>query len=366
MANRNYVYSPKRTIHSLIHEVVSFLHAKYTKHLLRRDSYFFSFKPLIGADLCNQEIVKEADVVYLHWIAGGSITFREIDKLARTGKPIVFFMHDMWDFTGGCHHSFDCKQYEAGCKECPMFRKKSRQARKQIEAKYNLYSKHSNIIFVSPSEWLAERARKSYALKESRVVVISNVVDETVFKPINKEISREILNLPLKKRIITFGCQAGTNNPYKGWDYLKRALGLINRDDIQILVYGSDYQKEIEEQIPYPVCFLGPIFDETKLALIYNASDVFVSPSLAESFGLTFLENVLCGTPVVGFDNTAVGEIVKDEETGYLAANKDARDLARGIEKLLDLGPSFKVCFSYSTRTLIDRHLKMLEEVNVS
>ena len=86
-----------------------------------------------------------------------------------------------------------------------MFKKKSKQAKKQIEAKFNLYSKHSNIVFVSPSEWIAECARKSYALKESRVVVISNIVDETIFKPINKETSREILNLPLKKIIISFG-----------------------------------------------------------------------------------------------------------------------------------------------------------------
>lgn len=365
MANRNFVYSPKRTIHSLIHEVISFLHGKYLKRLLRRDAYFFSFKPIIGADLCNQDVVKEADAVYLHWIAGGSITFKEIDRLACSGKPIVFYMHDMWDFTGGCHHSFDCKQYETGCAECPMFKKKSKQAKKQIEAKFNLYSKHSNIVFVSPSEWIAECARKSYALKESRVVVISNIVDETIFKPINKETSREILNLPLKKRIISFGCQAGTDNPYKGWDYLKRALGLINRDDIQILVYGVDYKKEIEEQIPYPVCFLGPIFDETKLALICNASDVYVSPSLAESFGMTFLENILCGTPVVGFDNTAVGEIVKDNQTGYLAANKDARDLAKGIDKILNLGPSFKVSYRYSTRTLIDQHMRLLEGIRI-
>ncbi len=364
IAYRNYISSPKRSLQSYFLEIYSYLHGSFIKHLLRPNSYFFSYKPFWGAKLHSLDLVKDADVIYLHWVAGGCLQFNEIDKIASTGKLIIFFMHDMWDFTGGCHHSFDCLGYESGCANCPMFKDRSNIAHKQIEDKFRLFSKYPNIIFVSPSKWLAECAKKSYALQKSRVYTISNVVDETIFKPINKKLSREILNLPLDKKIITFGCQAGTNNPYKGWKYLKEAMDFIKRDDLHILIYGVDYQKETQEQISYPITFMGPVFDETKLSLICNATDIFVSPSLAESFGLTFLENILCGTPVVGFNNTAVNEIVKTEETGYLAVNKDPEDLARGIQYLLDKIDNFTVQYNYSTDYIVGQHINLVQNIS--
>lgn len=363
IVNRNHIYSPKKSLRTYALEIYSFLHWAYIKRLLRPNSYFFSYKPFFGAKLHNVDLIKGADVIYLHWVAGGCLQFREIDRLASTGKLIVFFMHDMWDFTGGCHHSFDCNGYQSGCFNCPMFNYKNNIARKQIEDKYRLFSKHPNIVFVSPSNWLAESAKKSYALQHSKVFSISNVVDETVFKPINKMLSREILNLPLDKTIITFGCQAGTNNPYKGWKYLKEAMDIIKKDDLHILIYGVDYQKETQEQISYPITFMGPVYDETKLSLICNATDIFVSPSLAESFGLTFLENILCGTPVVGFNNTAVKETVITGETGYLAKNKDAEDLAKGINYLLDKKGVFSVRYNYSTDDIVGQHIDLVNKL---
>lgn len=362
IAVRNNVYSKSFGASAIIKKFINKKQIQYIKKKLVPDAYFYSHKPIVGADLINETIVQEADVIYFHWVAGGCITFEEIERIAKTGKLIIFFMHDMWPFTGGCHHSFDCNGYESGCHKCPLFKNKCNIASKQIEAKKRIFSKYSNIIFISPSKWMAECARKSHAIKCNRVFSISNIIDEKIFRPINKNIARDLLDLPQDKKIITFGCQAGTNNPYKGWKYLKDAMSLLHRDDIHVVVYGVDYQKATQDQVSYPITFLGPIFDETKLALVCNATDVFVSPSLAESFGLTFLENILCGTPVVGFDNTAIGEIIKSGVNGYLAKNKDTLDLANGINTLLD-NPKIIKCENYSSCYIVEQHIQLINTI---
>lgn len=362
IAVRNNVYSKNFGFATIINKFINKIQAKFIRNKLSQNAYFYSHKPIVGANLSNEVIVRAADVIYFHWVAGGCIKFEEIEKIAKTGKLIIFFMHDMWNFTGGCHHSFECNGYQTGCKNCPMFKVNCNIASKQIEAKKKLFSKYSNIVFISPSLWMAECAKKSFALKSNYIFSISNIIDETIFKPINKSIARNLLNLPQGKKIITFGCQAGTKNKFKGWEYLRDAMKLIQRDDIHIIIYGVDYQKETQEQVNYPITFLGPIFDETKLALICNATDIFVSPSLAESFGLTFLENILCDTPVVGFDNTAIGEIVKTGINGYLAKNKDANDLANGIVKLLEEPPIINK-MNYSSRHFVEQHLQVINSL---
>lgn len=332
---------------------------KITKKDLKPDSYSFSTMPLLSKGVSRCEQVRIADVIYLHWICGGFLSLRDIKELADTGKPIFFFMHDMWTFTGGCHHSFACDKYKEGCQNCPMFIRSSRMPHKQSIAKKALFEKYRNLYFVSPSEWMAECARQSYVLKQKPIYAINNIVDETIFKPIEKGTARDILNLPKNKKIVSFGCQA-TANPFKGWSYLQQAINELDRDDVQIMIFGSDYDEATARQIKYPVSFVGKILDEHVLALINSASDVFVSPSLAESFGLTFLENILCETPVVGFDNTAVPEIVINQQTGYLAINKNAKDLGNGISQLLN--NPLKPIYNYSSLELVKTHIRFIEE----
>lgn len=359
---RNNVYNVKQDITAFAKKVISLFQTRYIDKRKKEGSYFYSPLPIWGTSLHSLPVVQQADAIYLHWIAGASLSLSEVGKIAATGKPVFFFLHDMWALTGGCHHAFECDGYRDGCKNCPMFAQHENMPSKQLCAKKRLYRKYPNIVFIAPSQWMAECAKLSDASKYNPISVISNVVDETNFKPIDKDIARDILNLPKDKTIITFGCQAGTKNKFKGWSYLKDAMNMLSSDNIHVLVYGSDYSRDTAEQIPYPITFLGPIFDETKLSLVCNATDVFVSPSLAESFGLTFLENSLCGTPVVGFDNTAIGEIIHSGKNGYLAKNKDANDLAKGIDIMIPKKGLVTGFESYSAQKLVQQHINIINK----
>lgn len=355
---RNNVYSVSSNLLWLPWKILDKFNVQRIHSYIKPNMY--SYNVLSIYSKCHiLKYIEEFDVVYVHWICG-FLSLKNIRELAETGKPIIFFMHDMWTFTGGCHHSLGCLQYQAGCKNCMMFDSHKSIAAEQNKKKKKLFGEFNNLYFVAPSEWMYKCAKSSYILKDKPIFVISNIVDETIFKPIEKNIARNILNIPDNKIIITFGCQAGTKNQYKGWEYLRKAINKLSLPNIQIVVYGSDYCKQTVEEIKYPIIFLGPILDEHILSLICNATDIFVSPSLAESFGLTFLENILCGTPVVGFDSTAVPEIVKTGITGYLACFKDAEDLTNGILSLINNHISVNGRDIYSSTNIVDKHLNLI------
>lgn len=357
---RNNVINLKQTPQMYLMRRLVGLYQKRKMRYKKIDSYSFSLLPVITFHNVIPYL-KDVDAVYLHWIAAGFLSARDIENIARSCKKVIFFMHDMWTMTGGCHHSFSCKEYLNGCKYCPMFKGDNQTAKYEADKKRSLFNKYDNLIFISPSNWMKSCAENSYILKGKPIYSISNVVDEFIFKPYDKKVAKQILNLPLNKHIITFGCQAGVINKFKGFDYLRDAINQTDLKDILLLVYGSDYNQRIIDELKFPIHFLGPINDEYTLSLICNASDLFVSPSLAESFGLTFLENTLCGTPVVGFNCTAVPELVQTGNNGYLARLEDADDLKNGIESILT--NKVKLSFSnlYSSENIVKEHLRLLE-----
>src|ERR1700743_3152356 len=79
--------------------------------------------PILGTDVSDSPQIKNADIIILHWVLHGFLTIKNMEQIVRLGKPVIFFMHDMWTITGGCHYSFDCEKYKNKCHDCPMFKK---------------------------------------------------------------------------------------------------------------------------------------------------------------------------------------------------------------------------------------------------
>ncbi|MCM1078826.1 MAG: glycosyltransferase [Bacteroidales bacterium] len=356
--NRNYVTNDAKGLKTLFHNFFVNAYSAYQLSDKKPDTYLFHFLPFLKHG-GMADLVRDYDVVYLHWICSNYLSAADIEDLGHTGKPIIFFMHDMWTMTAGCHHSFSCKQYEDGCKNCQMFANNKKIAKTAV-LKKEMFTKYDNFYFVSPSRWMADCAKRSFVLKDKPVYNIWNIVDEKIYKSVDKIFAREILNLPKDKYIITFGALGGTGNPYKGWTYLRDAINSISLDNVELVVYGKDYDESVASQLKYPVRFLGPLFDEHILALVCNASDLFVSPSLAESFGLTLLENILCGTPVIAFDCTSIPEIVRHGENGLIAKYKDYRDLAKCIKTACLRKKNWHVKSEYTSSGVIKNHLELM------
>lgn len=171
---RNKVYNLQKKTSLLACIALNSLYQKWVLKKKKVGTYFYSPLPLVTSNDELHKYVADADVIYLHWIAGGFLSSSDIERIAKTKKPVVFFMHDMWTMTGGCHHAFDCKEYYSGCNNCRMFESRCHIAHKQSEIKRKLFQKYDNLIFVSPSKWMAECARNSYILKGKYIHVIPN------------------------------------------------------------------------------------------------------------------------------------------------------------------------------------------------
>jgi glycosyltransferase involved in cell wall biosynthesis len=295
-----------------------------------------------GMDVTDYDVFNQADIIYIHWVHGSSfLSLSNIDQILKTKKQIVIFLHDMWYITGGCHYSFDCNKYQTECNHCQMLttNKYKDISYKQFKKKAHIFAKYDNLSFVTASKWMTECVKKSALATNKKVACIPYPLNLSIFKPHDKQFSRTIFNLPPDKKIVCFGAILAISNSYKGWSYLEIALKkLKERDinDIEVLIFGSCFNQAIVDQIPFPVHFSGHLHDAYSLSLIYNAVDVYVTPTLAEAFGQTCLESMACGTPVVGFNVGGIPDMIEHKKNGYLARYKDSDDLANGIEYVLD------------------------------
>jgi glycosyltransferase involved in cell wall biosynthesis len=292
--------------------------------------------PRLGSNVIKMKEIQNADIIYLHWVLGGFLNFSNFEQIFSLKKPVIIFMHDMWWITGGCHHSFECEKYKVHCYDCQIFKSHNKKdlSYKGFDKKANLYQKFDNLFFVSPSWWLLNCAKESNLTHKKPTYYIPNILDDKVFKSLDKSFCRKILNLPEDQTIICFGAESITS-PYKGWIYLKDALQiLLNKGlkNISVLIFGGSSSDEIKSTIPFPTYFIGFLKDEFSISLVYNSADVFIAPSLAETFGYVILESLSCGTPVVGFKVGGIPDLIDHKKNGYLANYRDANDLATGIE----------------------------------
>lgn len=301
----------------------------------------FAFSPAnVGTDISGHRLIRQADIIHLHWINFGFLSLDSIQKLIELDKPMVWTLHDMWAFTGGCHYSGECKRYLSHCHSCPFLRNPHPNdlSYRVFEKKLNLL-KHASITFVACSQWLANLAKESRLLADFPMMTIPNPIDTTIYKPIEKSVARQALSLPAGKKLILFGAFKITD-PRKGFIYLMQALHLLQQkypdtsSELALLVFGKTDQSLMEE-LPFPVYSLGTLSETSKLVQVYNAASVFVLPSLEDNLPNTVTEAMACGTPVVAFNTGGLPEMINHLSTGYLSEYRSAESLAEGIYQVL-------------------------------
>jgi glycosyltransferase involved in cell wall biosynthesis len=297
------------------------------------------------------------DLINLHWVCN---SFLKIETIPRFKRPIVWTLHDMWPFTGGCFHTNDCDRYTDSCGNCPQLNSRnSRDLSRWVWNRKASAWKDIELTIVTPSSWLADRARSSSLFKNRRIEVIPHGLDLERYKPVNPQLAREMLNLPQDKQIILFG--AWINTPLKGFHLLQSALQGLNgkgwNERLELVTFGFS-RPENEIDLGIKSHYLGRFRDDISLALIYSAADVMVVPSFHESFGLTAVEALACGTPVVAFNATGLIDIVDQQQNGYLAEPYEVEDLELGIAWVLEDDDRYKR-LSYRAREKAEQEFSL-------
>ena len=287
-----------------------------------------------GTDITAMDEFRQADVIHLHWVNQGFLSLNNLERILASGKPVVVTLHDQWYFTGICHYSGMCEKYRTQCEHCPMLKGKCDLARRVFDRKWAMYEGR-NITFVGCSRWIADMARQSALTQGHTVINIPNAIDTDVFTPMGKQEARHHFNLPTDKKLILFGAQRITDER-KGFRYLAEACEHISKhhpslpDHLGVVVLGGDAQ-EVKSALPLPVYPVNYLSNETEIARLYSAADLFVTPSLQDNLPNTIVEAMSCGTPCVGFNVGGIPEMISHKQDGYVADYCDSIDFAQGI-----------------------------------
>ena len=319
--------SPMLHWHFLWERLVVFIRSRFSrKHLFEIDL------ANTGSDITRLPEFQEADVIHLHWINQGMLSLGGIQKILRSGKPVVWTMHDIWPATAICHLTLGCRSFTSACKSCKLLPKGSRLAQSVWRKKQRLME-DENIYFVACSHWLEQEAKSSALLKGHKITSIPNPIDTHIYNNrCNKQEARQRLGLPADKKLILFVSQRVTNRN-KGMDYLMEACDMLkDLPQLGVVILGG-HAEEVTTQLPtFP---LGYVNDEHRIVDVYNAVDVFVLPSLSENLPNTIMEAMACGVPCVCFRVGGIPEEIDHKQNGYVADYRSAEDLARGIRWIL-------------------------------
>lgn len=248
--------------------------------------------------------------------------------------PVVFTMHEMAPFTGGCDYARDCTRFLEGCGRCPLMggRDDNDLSRRSWLRKQAVFQaqRRGGLHFAADSHWLAAQARQSGLLEGLPISVIHYGLDTDIYRPLDRGAARDLLQIPAHRPVVCFAA-SNVNDTRKGMLPLVEALKQ-SRVSPFLLTWGQTYPEGLSG---VDHLHLGAIDTEHLMALAYSAGDVFVMPSLQEAFGQTALESIACGVPVVAFEAGGIPDTVRHEETGLLVPVGDSRALADSIDRLL-------------------------------
>lgn len=324
--------------------------------------------PLTGRSIIDQYLVKKRDwptlvsffrnihnseigkiilnhegIIHLHWL-NGVIQIEKLVNYVTIGKKVVWTIHDMEPFTGGCHYALDCKNFEKFCANCPAVHSafKSKISNNKIQ-KNKIFSQLGKIYFVFPTEYLLNSFKLANSAANLNTQVIQNPVPKIFFQKSDR------IKDNSDSLTIGFVCR-DLNDPIKQFKSVINALeelSFLTTKSLKLIAVGSKF-RDFPKRLNFEVFQPGVILNPLKMHELYSKMDLLVSNSLAESFGLTIAEAAACGVPSLVLEGSGSRELILNNRTGILF--KDCSDL---IKQLLIL------CENNSLRVMLGTNAKL-------
>ncbi len=302
------------------------------------------FSPLRGnLESLDSSKIRPDSIIHLHWMPGVLVP-ESIRKYLDGGRKVVWTLHDMNPFTGGCHYAHDCTGFSRGCENCPQAKGVFRRT-----VSMNLMAKSFTRIYprlriVSPTDWMANQVRISSAFSGQKSLVVPNPIDEVFFSGSNSS-SPMVEPKPSKTEFVAVTIAKDLREPRKNIDFVVRALEKASFDSgqkITLILIGQNGGAFSSSKVR--LVWLGELSADKIVGRIASA-DVLLSGSLAESAGMTVVECAAMGIPSVALENGGTASLIRDGVSGILARDFDSFtsgvvDLIQSPRKLSTLGAS--------------------------
>ena len=292
--------------------------------------------PVAPYDVTSSPHWAWADVVILHWV-NEWVAFKALLEKANR-KPMIWVMHDMHAFSGGCHYNHGCEGLTATCTNCPLLIDSNQPglAHRFWKSKKEAMEKHRpNLTIAAPSQWMVNWSLKSSLFSKLPHHAIFNGVDTQIFKPIRTEICREFLGIPQDKEVLLCVIQS-IEDHRKGFRYLVEALQLVQNPTRYVLCTVGKLHNLPTMEVRH--LHLGTLVDERMMAIVYNAANLFVHPAIEDNLPNVVVESLSCGVPVAGFAIGGMPEMVQPGTNGFLAHKISGKALLESMLHTLDTG----------------------------
>ena len=321
------------------------------------------------------KILDSADIIHIHSLSSW-IPYRQILCSAPANANLVVTLHDLWPITGGCVVYNNCDAYQSSCNHCPILKYpfNSFLPKHELKLRKTLYSSRP-VYFIANSEWTLELARRASVLQGlPPLSMIHPGIETDIFRPVLSEqklASRDLYSIPRSKYILLAGCSSLTDINKNIESTLRIASHVNNMLDgnLQLVLFGEGV---ISAPDHLDVLLLGPIQDRKSLAKVYSMSDAFISTSRLETYGMTLLEAMASGIPVIAYRTGAIPHVLNEGRAGILVDLDDEATMAQSLFDVLTSESIRQSISEYALQlvynrnspdTLMKQHIDLYESI---
>ncbi len=281
------------------------------------------------------EVYKRADILHFHIIHSGFMSMQALPGLT-SEKPSFWTLHDPWAMTGHCIHPFSCNRWKTGCGKCPDldtdFRLRFDTTALNFSLKKSAIHRSTFEVIVA-SQWMSSMLLESPIFEGVKVHRIPFGLDLEYFRARDQSAAKLKLGIESNRLVV---CFRSVVNDFKGLEYAIEALhGLNTRLPVCLLTLNDKGRVE-QLKHRFQVVEIGWTNDDEVMRNVYDATDVFLMPSLADSFGLMAVEAMAFGKPTICFEGTALPEVIFANEAGIAVPSRDAAALSAALLRLLE------------------------------
>jgi len=307
-----------------------------------------------GMHMRRMEAFREADLVHYHIIHSGFLSMQSLPAMTAE-KPSLWTLHDPWAMTGHCIHPFSCQRWKTGCGQCPDLKTDFAIQRDTTALNFRLKRmayRRSNFEILVASSWMENMVRQSPLMDDVPVHKVPFGLDLDFFKPGDQAAAKARLGIEPHRLVL---CFRSVVNDFKGLQYVIEALDRLQTQVPICLLTLNDKGRIEKFKDRFQVVELGWTNDDSVMQDVYSATDLFLMPSLADSFGLMAVEAMACGKPTICFEGTALPEVVFTPEAGLAVPSRDSAALAAAMERLIG-DPQERLARGARSRQLAEQH----------